>query len=300
MIYERNKDFYFPDGDVAIVCQSTVFKVHSLLLRLASQAFDVKLSGPWLLIASTPVLDVNDQESHAIAADIRDCNYDVEFDDESPEDVHTLLSTIYPNRTQASVVTWENIAAVLRMSERYLLEAARPTCDAFLQVAFQHDPLRTLLLADRYHLSGAYKAVSATIIDALMSFRADPLFKMLTPQTRLKLYERHIDVAIRLRARALEIGLDTTPVDWDPEFGTYTCTHECLERAAEVLPGALIVEEGSLVDTYNSVVLIREMLKEPCGTIVGDRIGKFMEELCGGKMTVQYLMERYDCYITLE
>lgn len=198
---EAHEEYYFDDGDVAVIVEQTVFRVHSVILKLASGFFKARLSGSWqspvennantaTMVATSAVAaaatDLGENPANALPT-LQECPHQIRLDDENPDDIALLLSVIYPN--PRGVVSWESVAALMRLSDKYLVDVVSRDIRRFLETRWSENVFQSILLADRFLIADVYRKASTHIVDDLHRYAEEAGFRELSAPTLYKLYE---------------------------------------------------------------------------------------------------------------
>ncbi|RUS29777.1 hypothetical protein BC938DRAFT_480254 [Jimgerdemannia flammicorona] len=179
---------YYDDGDVALISQSTVFKVHSVLLRLACNFFKVRLSDDW----SSDSERALDSLKGDVLCKARECKHHIIMHDEDPADISLLLSVIYPNHNWQ--LSWKNIGTLWRLADKYIAETLLRELQVFANREFHAAPLTALWLAEKYVNETIYQKASTYVINDINEYVEKPLFAQLSVETRCKLYMRRLKI----------------------------------------------------------------------------------------------------------
>ncbi|RUS30835.1 hypothetical protein BC938DRAFT_478901 [Jimgerdemannia flammicorona] len=171
MSYKESKNHYHDDGDVKIVCNKTVFKVHSVVLRLSSKFFASKFTHEWKSSSMFP--------------------FYVYVNNEEPENIETLLSLIYPGKHLS--ISWTNVEVILRLRDSYDVEVLRQAAEEFLEEKYYMRPLKSLLLAEKYRFSNVFNMSSTYIIDDIYTYRKLTDFDRISDRTQRKLFQARLD-----------------------------------------------------------------------------------------------------------
>ncbi|RUP48788.1 hypothetical protein BC936DRAFT_143982 [Jimgerdemannia flammicorona] len=83
MFYAAHEEYYYEDGDVAVIAEQTIFRVHAVILKLVS-GFKARLSGGWQNSAETSTCDP------ALGSGSKNARF-------RSDDIALLFSVIYPN-----------------------------------------------------------------------------------------------------------------------------------------------------------------------------------------------------------
>ncbi|RIA84431.1 BTB/POZ domain-containing protein [Glomus cerebriforme] len=167
----ESKSHYYPDGDIIIIVNSTIFKVHKIILKLTSTVFNDMF---------TDIKPDNDQNIPKIT-----------LENESDSAFEDLLSFIYP--TNYFVIDWTNIIEIFRISDKFMINFCFDAAENFLENNFSKDPVLALYLSEKYELKELFKKASKLVLDNFYIHRESPDFIKLNIKTRLALIEKHHD-----------------------------------------------------------------------------------------------------------
>ncbi|RGB39148.1 BTB/POZ domain-containing protein [Rhizophagus diaphanus] len=154
----------YPNRDILIVVENVSFKVHKIILSLASAVF-------------------KDMIDHACEEEIPI----LVIEHENAQDFNDLLSFIYPHIYAPN--TWNNVERLLGISDKFVIESLIIACKKFLEDNYR-SPMLTFLLADTYNFKSLYKESSKLILSNYQDFIHEPLFKRFSEKARSSLNER--------------------------------------------------------------------------------------------------------------
>lgn len=266
MGYKFDQEHYYEEGDFALIVQSTVFRVHSVILRLASGFFKARFSGEWanpsilLLTRHDAIYDAKGDPDSIVRRQVRECRYQMLEEEDSPEDMAALLSFVYPNFPRR--VQWQGVAALWRMCDKYLADVALQEVRSFVEERYAESPLVAMMLADRYHVKTIYRQVSTMIIDELNKYAEEELFSMLSSETRERLF--------RCRLRLVE------SVTRKRNFAVCpACSTMYVHRIHDIISTYL---EGSVLNALEKMVEIAEdaYKHEACASEICTSINDFL------------------------
>ncbi|RUS22026.1 hypothetical protein BC937DRAFT_90614 [Endogone sp. FLAS-F59071] len=166
-MYKFDREHYYEEGDFALIVQSTVFRVHSVILRLASGFFKARFSGDWtnpsvlLLAQHDAIYDAEGNPDGIVRREVRECRYQMLEEEDSPEDMAALLSFVYPSFPRR--VRWEGVVALWRMCDKYLADTALQEVRSFVEEHCAKFPLVAMMLADRAILHAEYRDEGAAL-----------------------------------------------------------------------------------------------------------------------------------------
>ncbi|CAG8445488.1 307_t:CDS:1 [Acaulospora morrowiae] len=166
---------YYEDGDILVVVQDTIFRLHKNILSLSSKVFADMFSC------------VN--QSSTTHSDSDKPIPSVSLTDSSASKFSDLVSFLYPQKFFP--VTWSNVSEFLVLADKYEIESVFDASKNFLEEKFQENPSLTFVLADKFRFPELYKESSKLIFDIFPAFQATSLFRELTPATSLALMNRY-------------------------------------------------------------------------------------------------------------
>nr|CAG8639251.1 5427_t:CDS:1 [Entrophospora candida] len=191
----------YPDGDIIIIVKDKSFKIHKLILSLASQIFkDLFIDAA--TSSNTQLLSQGIQS--------------IELD-EPMQTFEDLLDFIYPG--SSLLITWDNVAELFRIADKYLVDSFIERGKEFLEREFQSRPLLSLVLADLYRFKNVYKSSSKLVLDNFSVYKSDQLFSQLSVKTQGLLLDRYCDYFISW-------SKDYQGMDFNENF-THSCQGFC-------------------------------------------------------------------------
>ncbi|CAG8533866.1 22880_t:CDS:1 [Racocetra persica] len=158
----RNSEIHFyKDGDIELLVEKIIFRVHKNILTLSSQFFN------GMYQSATPSIEDLTAISNTGVSIPR-----VELRGDAAPDVEKLLSFLYPNTYFE--ISWRDVANLLRLADKYIVETLTTACVAFLKRSYQEEPLQALKLAETYQISSVYKESSKLVLDDFEKFFYEP------------------------------------------------------------------------------------------------------------------------------
>ncbi|PKC03655.1 hypothetical protein RhiirA5_380003 [Rhizophagus irregularis] len=182
---------YVNEGDILLRSKDKTFRVHKLILSLSSKLFKD-------LIESSETSKPSTNENVKIIKHyLISPSLEIYVDGETPELIEGMLSFLYP--VEHFMITWDNISDFLRISDKFEIEKNKQCCKDMLSKEFQSNTLLAIKLAEKYSFPDIYKESSKLILDDYQKYSSDPQFKLLSKETRLKLYECWFDYHSKLQ-----------------------------------------------------------------------------------------------------
>jgi hypothetical protein len=164
----------YPDGDVIIELKDKSFKVHKLVLGLASDVFKD--------LFTNAISKTSGKEIPKLPLD------------EPIQTFEDLLDFIYPGCSLS--ITWDNIRELFRIADKYMIDSFIERGKEFLERYFQSKPLLSLVLADLYRFKDIYKQSSKLVLDNFTFYKSHQLFNQLSVITRESLLNRYCNYLI--------------------------------------------------------------------------------------------------------
>ncbi|KAG9293220.1 hypothetical protein G9A89_010591 [Geosiphon pyriformis] len=158
---------YYEDGDILLIVENVSFRVHRLILSLASPVFKD------IFTLSTVSKDKLIPE--------------IELKGDSVIHFELLLDYIYP--ASFASLEWLTVVDFLKLGDKYLIESVKIFADQFLKLAYQNNPLDAFLLADKYSLTVAFKESSKLVFETLSNCATKSTFRLLSGKTKAKVFE---------------------------------------------------------------------------------------------------------------
>ncbi|CAG8518351.1 32943_t:CDS:1 [Gigaspora margarita] len=152
---------FYKDGDIELLVEKIIFRVHKNILTLSSQFFN------GMYQSATPSIEDLTAISNTGFSIPR-----VELRGDAAPDVEKLLSFLYPNTYFE--ISWGDVANLLRLADKYIVETLTTACVAFLKRSYQEEPLQALKLAEAYQISSVYKESSKLVLDDFEKFFYEP------------------------------------------------------------------------------------------------------------------------------
>ncbi|CAG8649110.1 4490_t:CDS:2, partial [Racocetra fulgida] len=152
---------FYKDGDIELLVEKIVFRVHKNILTLSSQFFN------GMYQSATPSIEDLTAISNTGVSIPR-----VELRGDAAPDVEKLLSFLYPNTYFE--ISWRDVANLLRLADKYIVETLTTACVAFLKRSYQEEPLQALKLAETYQIASVYKESSKLVLDDFEKFFYEP------------------------------------------------------------------------------------------------------------------------------
>jgi len=172
------ESYTYSDGDILIIVESTSFKLHKNILRLASVVFrDMLGCGVPSRGDDIPKLEI---------------------EQENARDFKNLLSFIYPEKFIS--INWNNIEGLLRISDKFMVESAIVACGKFLDDNYRRNPMSTFTLADTFNFNRLYKDSSKLILNNYQKFKRQPAFKKISEKSKASLNERYVNFFLGLNS----------------------------------------------------------------------------------------------------
>ncbi|CAG8490519.1 2969_t:CDS:1 [Paraglomus occultum] len=275
---QRSDVHYYDDGDLLIIVEKTEFRVHKLLLKLASEMFrsmfacKVSQDGP--LDNAKPIDSVV----------ITDMTAD-EFND--------ILTFIYPHTILD--ISWSKLSYLLSIADKYIMMNLTEYCLRFLEANFLDRALDMLSLADRaltaFSLSDQHRSTFSFLYKESSKYVLDDIGLVFTNSLPVDLSNQTRNKLIEARCRYFEtissLSLDTLNIQTSPS-------------GARVLKNGL-AEICILPLQPPSVVWkkLHELFKKAHMDSLQDKLDAMVEELLG-----PYEIGTYDdsgnCYMFLE
>ncbi|RIA90743.1 hypothetical protein C1645_769231 [Glomus cerebriforme] len=170
---QRSSVHYYEDGDILISIQNTVFRLHKIILSIASKIFQD------IFVYAKPSSSDNLP--------------DIKLDEISVGPFESLISFIYHDKNFK--ITWDCVEDLSRLGDKYEVDIVLRAVETFLESHFVEDPLFSLKLADQYRFKNVYKETSKLILDDLPNYKSknEELFKRLSTTTRFLLVEKYLD-----------------------------------------------------------------------------------------------------------
>lgn len=168
-------------GDMLLRSKDKTFLVHKLILSLSSKFFKD------LIESSESSKPSTNENARIIKHNSISPSLEIYVDGETPELIEGMLSFLYP--VEHFMITWDNISDFLRISDKFAIKKIKQCCKDMLSKEFQSNTLLAIKLAEKYSFSDIYKESSKLILDDYQEYSFDPQFKLLSKETRLKLYE---------------------------------------------------------------------------------------------------------------
>ncbi|RHZ46045.1 hypothetical protein Glove_637g13 [Diversispora epigaea] len=160
-IGRRSEIHFYDDGDVELTAENITFRIHKNILALSSQAF----SGMFMSAKPT-------DEDLIISSTTGKSIPRIELRDDAAPDIEKLLSFLYPNTFFE--ISWDDVASLLRLADKYIVETLTSACVAFLKRSYQEEPLQALKLSEVYRISTVYKESSKLVLDNFEQFFYEP------------------------------------------------------------------------------------------------------------------------------
>ncbi|GBB85620.1 hypothetical protein RclHR1_01210028 [Rhizophagus clarus] len=170
---QRNSVHYYEDGDLLIIVQDTIFRLHKIVLSISSKVF-------------------KDMFTYA-----KPSSYDnlptVNLDENSIKPFEDLVSFIYHDKNFK--ITWKCVEEISRLGDKYEVDIVLKAVETFLELHFVENPLFSIILADQYRFKKVYKETSKLILDDLPNYKSknEELFQKLSTNTRSLLLEKYLD-----------------------------------------------------------------------------------------------------------
>ncbi|CAG8440953.1 1067_t:CDS:2 [Ambispora gerdemannii] len=166
----KHKTHFHESGDVDIVVEDTVFRIHKMILQLASEVFSDMFS-----------LDLKSKDKVPR----------IPLSNENAKDFATLLDLLYPNLFLS--INWQNVEGLLRLGDKYIIPQVLKVAEHFLENNPRFNPLTALILSETFEFKKVYKEASKLVLDDFWKFRKSDDFKKLSAATQAKLYARYCD-----------------------------------------------------------------------------------------------------------
>ncbi|CAG8544822.1 13979_t:CDS:1 [Ambispora leptoticha] len=160
--YENSKVHYFEDGNILLIAESTIFKVHRGILAHSSVVF-------------------NDMFKIATEDDARTPEITLA---ESASELELLLSFMYPPKVR---INWQIIQKLLQLADKYIIESIPNDVKNFLELRFHEKPIVSLIVAEKHSFSQIYKKSFMLVLDELLESINVPNFIDLSKETIIKL-----------------------------------------------------------------------------------------------------------------
>ncbi|KAG9288830.1 hypothetical protein G9A89_001154 [Geosiphon pyriformis] len=161
----KHPQHYYENGDVILIVEDTLFRVHKQVLQLASPVFD---------------------DLFNLASSSEDNLTKVPLSAESAEEFGMFLSYLYP--TSFVEINWDNVKILLHFGDKYMCNKVLLACECFLQRNIRRHPLKILLVAEEFHLKTVYREASKLVLDNFFEHQKKREFQSLSLMTREKLH----------------------------------------------------------------------------------------------------------------
>ncbi|CAB4485295.1 uncharacterized protein OCT59_000463 [Rhizophagus irregularis] len=182
---KRSDLHYYPDGDILIIVDNTIFRAHKIILKMAA---------PTLL---------NHEQQGNEGNELPFIN----IPDISASVMDIALSIIYPR--YFIMPTWENIDSLLSLASNYVINKIYVAGVTFLYHNFKKNPLDAFYLADKYKLSFLFEETSKLVLDHLPKYKEDPTFQKLPLEIQSALIARHMSYVHSLAELSVNHFLST-------------------------------------------------------------------------------------------
>ncbi|PKC60828.1 hypothetical protein RhiirA1_467482 [Rhizophagus irregularis] len=170
---QKSSIHYYEDGDLLIIIQDTIFRLHKIILSISSKIF---------------------QDMFAYAKPSSNENLPtIKLDENSIKPSQYLISFIYHDKNFK--ITWNCVEEISRLGDKYEVDIVLKAVETFLELHFVEKPLFSIILADQYRFKKVYKETSKLILDDLPKYKSknDELFQKLSTNTRSLLLEKYLD-----------------------------------------------------------------------------------------------------------
>ncbi|CAG8632506.1 15818_t:CDS:2 [Rhizophagus irregularis] len=170
---QKSSIHYYEDGDLLIIIQDTIFRLHKIILSISSKIF---------------------QDMFAYAKPSSNENLPtIKLDENSIKPFEYLISFIYHDKNFK--ITWNCVEEISRLGDKYEVDIVLKAVETFLELHFVEKPLFSIILADQYRFKKVYKETSKLILDDLPKYKSknDELFQKLSTNTRSLLLEKYLD-----------------------------------------------------------------------------------------------------------
>ncbi|CAG8645802.1 12143_t:CDS:1 [Acaulospora morrowiae] len=171
---KKNLLHYYPDGDILIIVEDTMFCLHRNIMALASKFFQD------MFTCASASSDDNGSNLTGLT-----------LEGESALTFENVLSHIYPNTYLP--IDWKNVTEILRLADKYIMDSVVSAAKTFLEREFRKEPLCALYLADRYLFKDIYKEASKLVLETFPDYKIKSTFRELSIQTRNALTNRYLE-----------------------------------------------------------------------------------------------------------
>lgn len=166
----------YPDGDILIIVNGTIFRLHKNIMALASKVFQD------MFMCATPSNNDTDKIPEVI---LEGETAALTFED--------VLSFIYPNTYMP--IGWNNIAEFLQIADKYMMDSVILASKTFLEREFRKKPLHALCLAERYRFREIFKESSKLVFEGFLDYQRSSVFEDLSKNTQSNLINRYMKYA---------------------------------------------------------------------------------------------------------
>jgi hypothetical protein len=179
---KRSDLHYYPDGDILIIADKTIFRIHKNILKMAA-----------------PTLLNQEQQGNELPF--------INIPDVSSSVMDIAFSIIYPR--YFVMPTWMNIDSLLFLATNYSINKIYVAGVTFLDQNFKKNPMYAFYLADKYKLSFLFEETSKLVLDQLPKYKEESIFQKLPLEIQSALIARHMSFVHSLAELSVKRFLST-------------------------------------------------------------------------------------------